>query len=78
MLARHVETGKRDPYAVLGIDRSITLAEARKAWLQLVRDNHPDRLVAHGLPEEFVQIANARLAAINAAFEAVEQDKRAA
>ena len=35
VLARHVETGKRDPYTVLGIDRSVSLTEARKAWASL-------------------------------------------
>jgi DnaJ like chaperone protein len=78
MLARHIDTGRRDPYAVLGIDRDMPLAEARRAWLKLVRDNHPDMAVARGLPEEFVAIANARLAAINAAYEMIEREKRAA
>jgi DnaJ like chaperone protein len=78
LLARHVETGRRDPYAVLGLERGATLAQARQSWLQLVRDNHPDTVIARGLPEEFVQIANARLAAINAAYDAIERDKRAA
>jgi DnaJ like chaperone protein len=35
-------------------------------------ENHPDRLIARGVPEEFVRIANDRLAAINAAWERVE------
>ena len=78
ILARHVETGKRDPYAVLGIDRHLPFSEARKAWLKLVRENHPDLLVSRGLPEEFIAIANARLAAINAAYEQIEREKKAA
>ena len=78
ILARHVETGNRDPYAVLGIDRHLPFAEARKAWLKLVRENHPDLLVSRGLPQEFIAIANARLAAINAAYEQIEREKQAA
>lgn len=78
VLARHVKGDVRDPYAVLGIERSLPLADARRAWLRLVRDNHPDTVIARGLPEEFVAIANARLAAINAAYEAVEREKKAA
>ena len=35
--------------------------------------NHPDRLVAHGLPEEFMRIATDRLAAINTAWERIER-----
>jgi DnaJ like chaperone protein len=78
ILARHVDLGQRDPYAVLGIDRHLPFAEARKAWLKLVRENHPDLMVARGLPQEFIAIANARLAAINAAYEQIEREKKAA
>ena len=37
-----------------------------------MRENHPDRLIARGVPEEFLRIANDRLAAINAAWERIE------
>ena len=37
-----------------------------KHYRKLVADNHPDRLIARGLPEEFIEIATTRLAAINA------------
>ena len=36
-------------------------------------ENHPDRLIARGVPEEFVRIANDRLAAINSAWERIER-----
>jgi DnaJ like chaperone protein len=78
ILARHVDTGKRDPYAVLGIERHLPFVDARKAWLKLVRENHPDLMVARGLPQEFIAIANARLSAINAAYEQIEREKKAA
>jgi DnaJ like chaperone protein len=41
-----------------------------------VADNHPDRLIARGVPVEFVAIANSRMAAINSAFETIERDMR--
>jgi DnaJ like chaperone protein len=78
ILARHVDLGERDPYHVLGIERSVPLAEARRAWLRLVRENHPDLAVARGLPEEFIAIATTRLAVINAAYEQIELEKKAA
>lgn len=78
ILARHVYLGERDPYHVLGIERSVPLAEARRAWLRLVRENHPDLAVARGLPEEFIAIATTRLAVINAAYEQIELEKKAA
>ncbi len=35
--------------------------------------NHPDKLIARGLPEEFIKIATTRIAAINAAYEMIER-----
>ncbi len=58
-----------DPHDVLGIAPGATLAEARAAWRVLVRDNHPDRLAARGVPAEAVKMAEARLVAINRAWE---------
>lgn len=76
ILARHALTGEPDPYAVLGVDRSAPPAEIKARYRQLVTQHHPDRLIARGVPPEFVAIANDRIAAINAAYEAVERIKR--
>ena len=40
-----------------------------------MRENHPDRLVAEGMPEEFIQIANKKLAAINVAYDTVAAER---
>ena len=66
---------KADPYTVLGVRREMTNDEIRAAWRQLVRDNHPDRLFAQGLPEEFVNLANQKLATINAAYDKVAKER---
>jgi DnaJ like chaperone protein len=66
--ARHVADGKADPYLVLGLARGSSLAEIRRRYRELVSANHPDRLIARGVPEEFHAIANERMAAINAAY----------
>jgi DnaJ like chaperone protein len=72
--ARHVDQGHRDPYRILGIDRGASHAEARRRYLALVRENHPDQLMARGLPEEFLKIANDRISAINDAWERIETE----
>jgi DnaJ like chaperone protein len=64
---------REDPYAVLGITASATDAEVKAAHLKLVRELHPDRLVAEGLPKEFVEIAEDKLAAINAAHDRIKR-----
>jgi DnaJ like chaperone protein len=73
ILARHVDLGEADPWLVLGIERGSSLGEVKKRYRKLVADNHPDRLVARGLPEEFIKIATTRIAAINAAYEMIER-----
>ncbi|MEN3599497.1 DnaJ family molecular chaperone [Brucella melitensis] len=70
---RHMVRGESDPYAILGIDRGASFEEARKRYRSLVKEHHPDRLVAEGLPLEFITIANARLAVINAAWASIEK-----
>jgi len=74
IMARHVHLGEGDPYVVLGIERGRPFSEVRKRYRELVADNHPDRLIGRGLPQEFIRIATARLAAINAAYEMIERD----
>jgi len=70
LMALHAEDGPR-PWDVLGVDPSIGDDDLRRHWRALVRDNHPDRLMADGMPEEFVKAANDRLARINAAFDSM-------
>ncbi len=66
---------KADPYVILGVDRSISDKDLKKAYHQLIKENHPDRLMADGVPQEFIDIANERLAAINTAYDKVEAER---
>jgi len=76
ILARHAHTGPSDPYKVLGVERGTPFDKIRRRYRALVLENHPDRLIARGLPQEFIAIANARLAALNVAFETIEHGQR--
>jgi DnaJ like chaperone protein len=73
--ARHVIEDGGDPYLILEADRSWDYNRLRRQYRKLVQENHPDRLMAHGVPEEFIRIANERLAAINAAWDKIERRK---
>ena len=64
-----------DPYSILGAKRAATDDELKSIYRDLVRENHPDRLIAQGMPEEFVQVANERLAAINVAWDKISQER---
>jgi len=75
--ARFVPDTPHDPYGVLGIPPTATLEEARAAWRAAVMDTHPDRMLARGVPQEALRLAERRLIAVNAAWEAIS-GKRAA
>jgi len=78
ILARHTYRTARDPYAVLGTHKDTPFDEIKARYRHLVSESHPDRLLARGVPEEFVAIANDRMAALNEAYAAIEKDRRAA
>lgn len=69
--ARFASDAEPDPYEVLGLAHDANVEEARAAWRQLVRESHPDRMIARGLPEEAVRIAERRLIAVNRAWEEI-------
>ncbi|WP_146344685.1 molecular chaperone DjiA [Falsiphaeobacter marinintestinus] len=71
--ARFVPDSKPDPYKVLGVSSDMPLADIRKAWRQQVRDSHPDKMIARGVPEEAVRLAEKRLIAINQAWEDINK-----
>ncbi len=77
ILARHA-IGEIDPWAVLGVTRDTSFEEVRRSYLRLVSDNHPDRMIARGVPEEFLALANERMAALNSAYETIERGRVAA
>ena len=68
---RFVPGVEPDCHAVLGVAPDTPMAEIRAAWRDAVRATHPDRLMARGLPEEAVKLAEKRLVAINRAWERI-------
>jgi DnaJ like chaperone protein len=65
-----------DPYEILGVSHKASDEEIKAAHRRLVLENHPDKLVAEGLPQEFVDLANEKLATINAAHDRVRELRR--
>jgi DnaJ like chaperone protein len=75
--ATHLGAEREDPYAVLGVAHDAPDAELRAAWKAQLAEAHPDRARARGLPDEFIEVAEVKAAAINAAFDTVMRERRA-
>lgn len=69
--ARFVPDAAPDPYTVLGVSPEMPVPEIRAVWRQLVRDNHPDRMMARGVPEEGIRLAQKRMIDINRAWDEI-------
>ena len=76
---RAVHLGARpgDPYVVLNVPHDAADEVVRTAWRNALSEAHPDRVLARGLPAEFVEVAHAKASAINAAYDEVTRQRRA-
>jgi DnaJ like chaperone protein len=72
--ARHVAMAD-DPYLVLGLEHSAAPEDIRRRYRELVREYHPDRHIAAGVPPEMIEIVTARLQKINEAYEQIMREK---
>ncbi len=73
--AGHLGADAADPYAVLGVAHDADDDAVRAAWRKLIRENHPDTLIAQGMPDDFIEVANDKMAAINAAWGRVRKQR---
>ncbi len=68
---RFVPDARPDPYSVLGISPEMDMKEIRAAWRRMVHETHPDRMIARGVPEEAIKLAEKRMVDINRAWEEI-------
>jgi DnaJ like chaperone protein len=64
-----------EAYDALGIDKSATDAEVKKAYRRQMNQHHPDKLVAKGLPEEMIKLANEKTQEIKSAYDTICQQR---
>lgn len=76
IIARHDPEAACPPCEILGLPPDATLEEGRRQWRSLVRENHPDRAIAAGLPREAIRLAEARTRAINDAWQQFRQSRQ--
>lgn len=76
MKATHLGAGPEDPYVVLDVHPGASDEDVHGAWRRALLDAHPDRVVARGLPAEFVEVAHVKASAINAAYDMISKARK--
>lgn len=65
-----------EAYKLLGVGRDADDAEVKRAYRRLMNQHHPDKLVARGMPEEMVDIANQKSREIREAYDRVRESRK--
>jgi DnaJ like chaperone protein len=73
--ASHFPPELTDPYVIMGISYSADENELKQTYRRLVKENHPDSLMARGVPPEFIKLATDKLAAINNAYDKIRSER---
>ena len=62
-------------YAILEVSPNSSKQDVKRAYRRLMSKNHPDKLIAKGLPESMIKIANEKTQAISKAYEQICESK---
>jgi DnaJ like chaperone protein len=71
--SRFVPDAVPDPYTVLGVRPDMSLAAIRAVWKRMIRESHPDAMIARGVPAEAVKLAEKRMVDLNRAWEEIQE-----
>lgn len=72
----HADDPEINPWAALGVAPGADEAEVKAAYRRLLQEHHPDRLIAQGLPAEFIDVATEKTAVLNAAYARIRALRR--
>ena len=73
--AAHLKDDQESPYEILGVSRNASDKDVKSAYRTLIRENHPDKLIAQGMPQEFIDLATEKMAQINGAYEKIGKER---
>ena len=72
----HMGRAADDPYLILGVDEDISDADLKRAYRRMAAANHPDRMIARGLPQELLGLANHKMAMVNKAYAEITAQRK--
>lgn len=75
----HTRSTNYDPlaraFAILEVKPTSSKQEVKKAYRRLMSQNHPDKLIAKGLPEEMIKMATDKTQTISKAYDEICEAK---
>jgi DnaJ like chaperone protein len=69
------ESSIADAYKALGLTSESTDQEIKKTYRKLMSQNHPDKLMGQGLPEDMIKVATERSQEIQAAYDYLKKHR---
>ncbi|GAB3104836.1 co-chaperone DjlA [Aestuariicella hydrocarbonica] len=63
-------------YAALGVDKSISDKDLKRAYRKLMSQYHPDKLMGQGLPADMIQEATERSQEVQAAYDLIQKSRK--
>lgn len=72
---RFVHSVDQSPYDILGVSPTISNAELKARYRFLAHKNHPDTLIANGVPAEMISIGTRKMQAITEAYKNISRER---
>ncbi len=69
-------TSLSNAYRALGVSETASDKEIKRAYRKLMSENHPDKLIARGVPEDMIKIATEKSQDISGAYDMIRKNRK--
>ena len=69
------ESQLKDAYEILGVSENDSEKTIKASYRKLISENHPDKLIGQGMPEDLINMATDKTQKIQSAFELIKSNR---